>query len=300
MRIAFIGLGNMGQAMAARLLDAGHELRLYNRTPARGDPLVARGAQRCASPRAAGAGVDAIVSMVADDAASRAVWLGEEGILSAATAGASRDAAAPCLAVECSTLSHGWVLELAGIARAAGLRYVDAPVTGLPDAARAGTLTLLVGAEADDLAAAQALLGSLSARVIHFGAVGAGTAYKLIINLVGAVQIASIAEGLAIAERAGLDLALVADAIAGSQAASPQVVRNTRRMVAADHDRDIVFCGALRRKDVDYGVQFAQACGIGSPFGTVAQRLYEALCARGEGALNESRIIDVARGQPPA
>ena len=292
MRIAFLGLGAMGQSMAGRLLDAGHDLRLYNRTAARASPRVARGARLAASPRAACADAEVILSMVADDAASRAMWLGEAGVLAGAPAPGA-------FAVECSTLSHGWVMELAQRAALAGLRYLDSPVTGLPDAAAAGSLTLLVGAAAPDLAALRGLLEALSARIIHFGPAGSGTAYKLIINLVGAVQIASIAEGLAIAERAGLDLLQVADAIGTSQAASPQVVRNTARMVAADHDRNIVFSGTLRAKDVEYGVRFAQSTGLGSPFGAVAQRLYRQLLERGEGELNESRIIDVLRAQMP-
>src|SRR6202044_2221170 len=140
-------------------------------------------------------------------------------------------------------------------------------VTGLPDVAATGALTLLVGADADDLQSARGILDSLARRIIRFGPVGAGTAYKLIINMMGAVQIASAAEGLAIAELAGLDIAVVADAIATSQAASPQVVRNTHRMVAEDHDHNIVFSSALRLKDIEYGVRLARAIGINSPFG---------------------------------
>jgi 3-hydroxyisobutyrate dehydrogenase-like beta-hydroxyacid dehydrogenase len=204
-KVAFVGLGNMGLAMATRLLAAGHQLSVYNRTAARAESLVRQGAILYDTPKEACEGVDAVISMVADDPASRAVWLE-------------------------------------------------------PD-----------------------------------GPIGAGTAYKLIINMIGAVQIASAAEGLAIAERAGLDIALVADAIATSQAASPQVVRNTRRMVAADHDRNIVFSSALRRKDVEYGLSFARDIGIGSPFGEVAERIYRQLCEAGYAHVNESKVIDVCR-----
>ena len=134
--------------------------------------------------------------MVADDEASQAIWCGPDGVLAA-----SLDPGV--FAIECSTLSHGWVMDLSARALARGLRYIDAPVTGLPDAAAAGTLTLLVGAEYVDLKAARALLGVVAERITHFGPVGTGTAYKLIVNLLGAVQIASVAETLAIAVRAG-------------------------------------------------------------------------------------------------
>ncbi len=228
--IAFIGLGKMGSGMAGRLLAAGHALHLYNRSAARADSLVRQGARKFATPAEACAGVDAIFCMVADDAASKSVWCTAQGVL----------AAVPkpnAFAIECSTLSHAWVMELAAKASSRGLRYIDAPVTGLPDAAAAGALTLLVGASTADLAAAQSLLGALSQRIIHFGEVGSGTAYKLIINMLGAVQIASVAEAMAIAERAGLNLQTVADAIATGQAASPQVVRNSQRMSRATTTR---------------------------------------------------------------
>ena len=289
-KIAFVGLGNMGLEMATRLLQAGHQMSVYNRTASRAKSLLHQGAKIHETLRDACQGVDAVISMVADDTASRAVWLGADGILAAklATNG---------FAIECSTLSHDWVMQLAATCTARGLRYIDAPVTGLPEAAAAGALTLLVGAGAEDLNASRAILGAFSNRVIHFGPIGAGTAYKLIINLVGAVQIASAAEGLAIAERAGLDIGIVADAIATSQAASPQVVRNIRRIVAADHDRNIVFSAALRLKDVEYGLRFAREIGIGSPFGAVAAGIYRQLCEMGHAHLNESKVIDACRAQ---
>jgi 3-hydroxyisobutyrate dehydrogenase len=212
-RIAFVGLGNMGQGMANRLLETGHSLNIYNRTASRAETLVRHGAKLFGSPKEACHGVDAVVSMVADDSASRAVWLQRDGIL-AANIPKNR------FAIECSTLSHDWVTELSIRCKAQGLRYIDAPVTGLPGSASEGALTLLVGADADDLHSARGILDSLSNRIIRFGPIGAGTAYKLIINMMGAVQIASAAEGLAIAERAGLDITAVADAISTSQAAS--------------------------------------------------------------------------------
>jgi len=289
-RVALVGLGNMGQGIAGRLLETGHQLNLYNRTASRAESLVRRGAQLYESPREACKGVDAVISMVADDAASRAVWLEREGILAA-------DIAKNGFAIECSTLSHDWVTDLSTRCKAQGFRYIDAPVTGLPDVAAAGALTLLVGADADDLHSAHGILDSFSRRIIRFGPIGAGTAYKLIINMMGAVQIASAAEALAIAERAGLDMAVVADAISTSQAASPQVIRNTTRMVAGDHDRNIVFTSALRLKDVEYAVRFARAVGAASPFGALAEGIYRQLCDMGYAKLNESKVIDVCRSQ---
>jgi 3-hydroxyisobutyrate dehydrogenase len=290
--IAFIGLGHMGIGMAGRVLAAGHALHAYNRTPSRAASLVSRGARLYATPRDACAGADAIISMVSDDHASREVWTGSNGILTA-------DHAPGALAVECSTLSHNWVMDLAAKSRSCGFRYIDAPVTGLPDAAEAGKLTLLVGADAGDLDAARALLDAISERIIHFGSIGTGTAYKLIINMLGAVQIASAAEAMAIAERTGLDLGMVADAISMGQAASPQVVRNCRRMVAGNHDQNVVFTPQLRLKDVNYGLLLAKNFGIGSPFGALAGAAFRQLCELGHGFENESAILEVARSQAP-
>ncbi|MEO8016354.1 MAG: NAD(P)-dependent oxidoreductase [Pseudomonadota bacterium] len=288
MRVAFLGLGSMGTGMARRLIAAGHSLAVFNRTPGRAAPFEKFGARIADSPRAAAQNADVIIAMTATDESSRAVWLGELGALAA-------DNSPDALAIECSTLSHDWVLELAQLVRARGFRFVDAPVTGLPDAAAAGTLTLLVGADAADLDAARPILTSLATRVLHFGPVGTGTVYKLMVNLMGAVQIASAAEGIVLAERAGLDLRLVSDAVTSGQAASPQVVRNVRRFIADDHGVNVNFTPALRLKDIDYALRLAKKLGVECPFGTVAADVYRKLCELGFAADNESRVIDVLR-----
>jgi 3-hydroxyisobutyrate dehydrogenase len=291
-RVAFLGLGRMGAAMASRLLAVGYELTVYNRTPERAKPLVEAGARLAPTSRAACAGADAVVAMTADDVSSKAMWLGDDGALAA-------ELAPGALALECSTVSHEWAIELGQRVAARGWRYLDAPVTALPAAAAAGEMTLLVGADTADLDAARPLLDALATRVLHFGPVGAGTAYKLAINLIGAVQIASAAEGLALAERAGLDPALVVDALATGQAASPQVVRNARRMVEGQFERDVTFTPVLRLKDVEYALRLADTLSVATPFGAAARDAFERLIALGGGADHESRVIEVARGSEP-
>src|ERR1700685_12026 len=160
-RVGFVGLGNMGHGMAGRLLQSGFQLNLYNRTASRAEALVRQGAQLFDSPRDACQGVDAVVCMVTDDSASRAVWLEGDGILAA-------DIPNNSFAIECSTLSHDWVTDLSNRCKERGLRYIDAPVTGLPDVAAAGELTLLVGADENDLRSARGILDSLSRRIIRF------------------------------------------------------------------------------------------------------------------------------------
>ncbi len=287
-QIAFIGLGKMGIGMAGRLLDAGHRLTLYNRSAEKAAPLVARGAALAATPKEAADGAEAIFAMLGDDLASRACWLGPEGALAG-------DMAAEAFAVECSTLSHDWVMELAASAHQQGLRYIDCPVTGLPDAAAAGELILLAGAEEADWQAAGPLLAPLCREAVRFGPVGTGSTYKLMINLMGAVQIAAAAEGLLIAEKAGLDLGLVVEVLAKGQAAAPQVVRNARRMVEAKHDRNIAFTGRLRLKDTLYGVALAEKMGQAIPFGQAAAEAFQRLVDDGDGELSEAKVIDALR-----
>jgi 3-hydroxyisobutyrate dehydrogenase len=287
-RVAFLGLGKMGSGMALRLLAAGHELRVFNRTASRTEALARGGARVAKTPAEACSDAEAVFAMTADDESSRAIWCGADGVFASRLSHAA-------FAIECSTLSHAWVRELSRQASARGLRYIDAPVTGLPEAAAAGRLTLLIGASPADLHDADSLLGPLCERKLHFGPVGAGTAYKLMINLVGAVQIASAAEGMALAERAGLALSDVAAAIALGQAASPQVVRNTERMVRGDHESEIVFTPALRLKDVQYALEYARELGLGTPFGEVAARLLRSLCEAGSAHANESKIFDLSR-----
>jgi 3-hydroxyisobutyrate dehydrogenase len=117
--------------------------------------------------------------------------------------------------------------------------------------------------------------------------------------MIGAVQIASVAEGLALAERADLELKTVGEAIATGQAASPQVVRNTRRMIDNDHGQNVVCTPVLRLKDVNYALELARSLGLGSSFGRLAAKQLEQLIEMGYATANESKIIEVARLERP-
>jgi 3-hydroxyisobutyrate dehydrogenase len=264
-KVAFIGLGRMGHGMAGRYLDAGFTVAVWNRSKAKAEDLIARGARWAASPADAADGADAVVTMVADDEASRTVWLGKDGAATTMKAGS--------FAIECSTVSHQHALDMARELHGRGLVYIDCPVTGLPQAAAAGKLTLLVGAEPADLDRAKPFLAPIGDVIRHFGAVGTGTVFKLINNLIGAVQIASLAEGVAMAEQAGLDMKLVAEALGTGAVASPQVIRHSKRMVARDFS-GASFTTALRHKDALYAVKLAESLLAGAPL--VGQAAVEA------------------------
>jgi 3-hydroxyisobutyrate dehydrogenase len=264
-RVAFIGLGRMGHGMAGRYLDAGFKVAVWNRSKAKASDLIARGAQWATSPEDAAIDADAVVTMVADDDASREVWLTKDGAAATMKAGT--------LAIECSTVSHAHALAMARELRSRGLIYIDCPVTGLPEAAAAGKLTLLVGADVPDLDKARPYLAPIGTTIRHFGAVGSGTVFKLINNLMGAVQIASLAEGLAIAEQSGLDMKLVAEALSTGAVASPQVIRHSRRMAARDFS-GASFTAALRHKDAAYAVALAETLLPSVPVSRAAVEAY--------------------------
>jgi 3-hydroxyisobutyrate dehydrogenase-like beta-hydroxyacid dehydrogenase len=246
----------MGHGMAGRYLDAGFHVALWNRSKAKAEDLIARGARWAASPAEAAVDADAVVTMVADDGASRRVWLGKDGAAATMKTGT--------LAIECSTVSYRHALDMSRELGARGLTYIDCPVTGLPNTAASGELTLLVGADPTDLEKARPFLTPISSTIRHFGPIGTGTVYKLINNLMGAIQIAGLAEGLAIAEQAGLDMKLVLEAVETGAYASPQVIRHSRRMAARDF-ADIGFTPTLRLKDALYAIALAESLLAATP-----------------------------------
>jgi len=281
-RVAFIGLGRMGHGMAGRYL-AGFTVTVWNRSKAKAEDLIARGARWATSPEDAAIDADAVVTMVADDEASQRVWLGKDG--------AAANMKAGTLAIECSTVSHRHALEMDRELRSRGLIYVDCPVTGLPSAAAEGKLTLLVGADAADLEKARRYLAPLCSTIRHFGAVGTGTVFKLINNLLGAVQIASLAEGIAIAEQAGLDMKLVAEVLATGAVASPQVIRHSKRMAARDF-AGASFTAALRHKDAAYAVELAETLLPEVPLSRAAVAAYDKARAHAPDA-DEGQMIEI-------
>lgn len=287
-KVAFLGTGLMGTGMAARMIDAGHQVVVFNRTKSRTKRLVDKGATYAATPALAADQADIIFSMVGDDTASQAIWLGEDGALNSAHKSNT-------LIIECSTLSHDWVLELAKKAKLKNITYLDSPVTGLPDAAANGQLTLFLGGDQESILAAQPYLDIISAKQIHFGPIGSGTAYKLIVNLMGSIQIAAAAEGLITAERAGLDLNLVAKALANGGCGSPQVARNSELMAKGDHESDILFSARWRLKDTDYGLKYAQKLGLQPVLGQAAITAFSMPIEHGYSHLAETKVIDTLR-----
>lgn len=288
--IAFFGLGNMGLGIARNLLRAGHRLTVYNRTPEKARTLLDDGATLASTPAEAARSADFLIAMLSDDLASRSIWLGPEGALDAAAKGS--------LIIECSTLSHRWVTELCQETRQRGLSYLDCPVTGLPDAAAAGQLTLFLGGSPEAIERARPLFDAISVKQLHFGDIGSGTAYKLIVNLMGSIQIAATAEAMRIAEQSGLDLNLVSSALATGAASSPNVIRICEQICLGQDPEQIPFNARLRHKDTEYGAAFARQIDAPSLLGDVAEQYFREMTDAGMGDRAEGALIEQLRSKP--
>ncbi len=285
-QVALLGLGVMGAGMARNLLEGRFPLTVWNRTLSKAKAVEALGATLAPSPRAAAEGAEVVIAMVGDDAASRKVWLGEEGALAGVRKGA--------ILVECSTLSLGWVRELAGHARARGAVLLDAPVTGSKDAAEEGKLGLLVGGDAGALDRVRPVLQAVSAKIIHFGDTGAGAIMKLVNNLMGAVQTVALAEGLALAEKAGLDMAKVVPLIINGGPGSPIVKGKAARMVARDY-ADTQFALRWMHKDAGYALRLADEFGVPMPTVAVAREVYRVAKNLGLDEVDFSAVVEAIR-----
>ena len=251
-RITFLGLGLMGAAMARRLLDHGYELTVWNRNASRAESLLKAGARVARSPADAARGAEAVIAMLADDAASRAVWLGDSGALAAMDAGA--------LAIDSSTLTVGWMRELGAQARARGVSFLDAPVTGSKPQAEQGALNFLVGGDAATVERAAPLFAAMGRGQVHVGPTGSGALLKLINNFMCGVQLASLGEAIAMAQRSGLDIRRTADVLAAGSPGSPIVKMVVERMVSRDYTPN--FLVPLMVKDLTYAIETFAAEGI--------------------------------------
>ncbi len=260
-RIAILGLGTMGSGMARRLLVNGFPLTVFNRNPEKSRPFAAEGAHVAMSPREAASRADVVISMVADDNASRSLWLGETGALAGAVPGT--------ICIECSTVTVGWARELAGAAAARQCEFLDAPVTGSKTHAAAGELNFIVGGAAVTLEKVRPVLAAMSKTILPVGLAGSGALLKLINNFVCGVQVAALAEAMAMIERSGLDRAKALEIIANGAPGSPLVKTVSARMTATDYTPN--FALRLLAKDLTYAI--AEGGKLSVPMATAAAAL---------------------------
>jgi 3-hydroxyisobutyrate dehydrogenase len=284
-RVAMIGLGLMGSGMARRLLGAGFPLAVWNRNPERAKALAVEGAHVAATPRDAASRADVVLSMVADDAASRAVWLGDNGAL----AGASRGA----VLVESSTLTVGWIGQLFREVAARGCELLDAPVTGSKPHAASGELVFLVGGSAAALETARPVLAAMSRAILHVGATGRGALLKLVNNFMCGVQAASLAEALALIERSGLDRAKSLELLTTGAPGSPLVKTLSARMTARDYTPNFLL--RLMAKDLTYALAEGRKYGLALATVASALEVVDQAVAAGNGEEDFSVLVEPLR-----
>jgi 3-hydroxyisobutyrate dehydrogenase len=275
----------MGAGMAANLLRAGFSLTVYNRTAAKARTLVDAGARLASTPAEAAQDASVILSMLSDDAASRKVWLGEEGALKTAAKGA--------ILIESSTVSPAWIAELATLAVQRGASLLDAPVTGSRMQAEAGQLSFLVGGDRAALEAATPVLRAMSKEIIHLGPVGSGARMKLINNFLCGVQVASLAEGLTWIERSGLDRDKALSVLKSGAPGSPLLGAISARMVSQNYD--VNFLLRLMTKDLLYAKNEAAQNNVDLKTAEVARTLFEVAIERGLGDKDMSSVIEPLR-----
>ena len=286
MKIAFIGLGNMGGGMAANLAKAGHEVRAFDLAAEALDRAKDNGCEVFATVHEAVQGVDAVVSMLPNGKIVDAVYAGDVIGTAPSTA----------LLLDCSTVDVATARNVAVAADAAGYAMVDAPVSGGIAAANAGSLTFMVGGSDEAFARAEAILTIMGKAVIHAGASGAGQAAKICNNMLLGIQMIGTCEAFAMAEKLGLDLQKFYDisSVSSGQCWSMTSycpVPGIGPSSPADNGYLGGFASALMLKDLGLAMDAAETSGSKVPMGQRAKELYEVFTAAGNGAVDFSGII---------
>jgi 3-hydroxyisobutyrate dehydrogenase-like beta-hydroxyacid dehydrogenase len=268
--------------MALRLLEAGFALRVHNRSPGRAAPLVAAGAWAAASAAEAVAGADLVCLCLRDDRAVREVLFGPgaQAAVASLVPGA--------LVIDFSTIAPATSRELAEGLAEHGVAYLDAPVTGGTEGARAGRLSVLVGGAADQLERARPLLEQVGQRISHFGPVGGGQQVKALNQVMVAGSYAAVAEALALGRRLGLPMEEVCAALAGGAAGSWALQHRAANMLREDFP--LGFRLDLHRKDLAIAQAEAAAVGLALPVSERVAALEDDLIAAGFGGEDVSAL----------
>ena len=284
--VGFAGLGTMGAAMAANVARAGFHVRAWNRTPGRVVALLELGVTEAPDPAALAADAEIVVVCVSDTPDVEQVLFGDRGIAAGARPGT--------IVVDCSTISPSATRAFAARLAAGGISLVDAPVTGGSEGARKGTLSILVGGAPEDVERVRPVLAAMGTTITHFGPVGSGQVAKAVNQVVIATGYLSVAEGLALAMKAGLDPEQVVTALSGGVAASWILANRSGRMI--ENDYPLGFKVALHRKDLAIALALAREIGVSLPGSSLVAALEDGLIARGHGEEDQSSIARVIRG----
>lgn len=281
-KVAFLGLGVMGGPMAGHLVKAAHDVRVYNRTSAKAETWVAdHGGASGDTPRAAVDGCDIVMACVGNDDDLRSVCLGDDGAFAGMAKGT--------LFVDHTTVSAGVTRELAEAAQAEGIAYVDAPVSGGQAGAENGQLVIMCGGAEGDYARAEPVMAAYAKLSQRMGEVGAGQLTKMVNQICIAGLLQGLSEGMAFAQKAGLDGAAVVDVIQGGAAGSWQMVNRHKTMLAGDYDHG--FAVDWMRKDLGICLAEAEALGAPLPGTALIDQYYKDVQAMGGGRWDTSSLM---------
>ena len=292
MKIAFIGLGNMGAPMARNLIKAGHALNLFDLNQTVLKELAALGGTISDSPRDAAGGAELVITMLPAAAHVRSVWLGEDGVLAGIGQGVP--------AVDCSTIDPQTIRDVAAAAVKQGVVVADAPVSGGTGGAQAGTLTFMVGATPELFATLQPVLAQMGRNIVHCGEVGTGQIAKICNNLLLGISMVGVSEAMALGDALGIDTHVLAGIINSSTGRCwssdtynpwPGVIET------APSSRGYTggFGADLMLKDLGLATEAARQAHQPVILGAVAQQLYQSMSQRGEGGMDFSAIINSYR-----
>ncbi|AUG09944.1 3-hydroxyisobutyrate dehydrogenase [Pseudomonas sp. S09G 359] len=292
MKIAFIGLGNMGAPMARNLIKAGHALNLFDLNQAVLKELAELGGSISDSPRDAAQGAELVITMLPAAAHVRAVWLNEDGVLAGIGNGVP--------AVDCSTIDPQTIRDVAAAAAKQGVTVADAPVSGGTGGAQAGTLTFMVGATPELFATLQPVLAQMGRNIVHCGEVGTGQIAKICNNLLLGISMVGVSEAMALGDALGIDTQVLAGIINSSTGRCwssdtynpwPGVIET------APSSRGYTggFGADLMLKDLGLATEAARQAKQPVILGAVAQQLYQSMSQRGEGGKDFSAIINSYR-----
>lgn len=287
MRIGFVGLGTMGAPMAHRLLAAGYDVTVHNRTRSREEPLAAAGAKRATSPRAAAEGADVVFTMVSDTPDVQAVVLGENGVALGMKKGG--------VLVDMSTISPATTRRIATAVLEHGVDMLDAPVSGGSEGAEKGTLSIMVGGEVAALEQVRPVLQHLGSTITHVGSSGAGQVAKAVNQTIIAGTYAAVAEGMALAMAAEIDVEAALQALGGGAAGSWVLANRARNMIEGSYP--LGFRTRLHRKDLGIALSAAKELGVAMPVAAYVEQLETSLVKRGFGDEDVSNLARVVREQ---
>ena len=279
--IGFIGLGVMGAPMARNLLDAGHSLVVHNRSPQPAEALAEAGADTASGPREVAERADVVITMLPDSPAVEDVVLGEDGALAGASDGD--------LLIDMSTIHPTVSVAVAEAAAERGVAALDAPVSGGDVGAQQGTLSIMVGGEADAFERAHPLFEVLGKTIVHVGDAGAGQVVKACNQVVVAITIAAVSEALVLGSKAGVDPKQILDVLGGGMAANK--VMEMRGSKFLEHDFTPGFRIDLHHKDLDIALGSGDEYGVPLPVTALVQQYMRALRAKGHGGDDHSGLL---------